>query len=61
MVARFGKILYIDLDVHHGDGVENAFSFTDKVLTFSIHKKEPGYFPGTGAQVLQFYLYRPSS
>lgn len=46
--ARFKRILYIDLDVHHGDGVENAFSATDKVVTFSIHKYEPGYFPGTG-------------
>eukprot|EP00092_Neocalanus_flemingeri_P032497 GFUD01035344.1.p1 GENE.GFUD01035344.1~~GFUD01035344.1.p1 ORF type:complete len:395 (+),score=158.33 GFUD01035344.1:106-1185(+) len=45
---RFRRILYIDLDVHHGDGVENAFSATDKVVTFSIHKYEPGYFPGTG-------------
>ena len=46
---RFRRILYIDLDVHHGDGVEDAFSATDKVATFSIHKYEPGYFPGTGA------------
>jgi len=45
----FKRILYIDLDCHHGDGVEEAFSSTDKVLTFSIHKYEPGYFPGTGS------------
>lgn len=47
---KFGKVLYIDLDVHHGDGVENAFSFTNQIFTFSIHKMEPGYFPGTGSQ-----------
>ena len=47
--TRFQRILYIDLDVHHGDGVEEAFSATDKVVTFSIHKYEPGFFPGTGA------------
>jgi len=47
---RFRRILYIDLDVHHGDGVEEAFSATDKVATFSIHKYEPGFFPGTGAE-----------
>jgi histone deacetylase 8 len=40
--------LYIDLDVHHGDGVENAFIYSDKVFTFSIHKYLPGFFPGTG-------------
>lgn len=44
----FDKVLYIDLDVHHGDGVENAFAFSPKVFTFSIHKHESGYFPGTG-------------
>ena len=46
--AKFKRILYIDLDIHHGDGVEEAFSSTDKVLTFSIHKLEPGFFPGSG-------------
>jgi len=49
--SRFKKILYVDLDVHHGDGVENAFSATNKVVTFSIHKHEPGYFPGTGSEL----------
>ena len=47
--STFKKILYIDLDVHHGDGVEEAFSSTNRVATFSIHKFEAGYFPGTGA------------
>lgn len=46
---HYDKILYIDLDVHHGDGVESAFSFSDKVFTFSMHKHTPGFFPGTGA------------
>ena len=45
---KYDKILYIDLDVHHGDGVENAFAFTKKVFTFSMHKYSFGYFPGTG-------------
>ncbi|CAK8672321.1 unnamed protein product [Clavelina lepadiformis] len=44
----FPKILYIDLDLHHGDGVEDAFCATDKVFTFSVHKFELGFFPGTG-------------
>lgn len=45
----YDKILYIDLDVHHGDGVENAFIFSDKVFTFSMHKYNLGFFPGTGS------------
>lgn len=45
----YDKILYIDLDLHHGDGVENAFIFSDKVFTFSMHKHTPGFFPGTGS------------
>ncbi|KAH3688223.1 hypothetical protein WICPIJ_000809 [Wickerhamomyces pijperi] len=45
---KFDKVAYIDLDLHHGDGVENAFKFSDKVLTISMHRKEMGFFPGTG-------------
>ena len=32
-----------------GDGVENAFAYSRKVFTLSLHKHEEGYFPGTGA------------
>ena len=46
---RFKRVLYIDLDIHHGDGVENAFAFSRKVFTLSFHKCEEGYFPGTGS------------
>lgn len=42
----FQKILYVDLDLHHGDAVENAFSHTSKVMTVSFHKYELGFFPG---------------
>ncbi|XP_064225057.1 histone deacetylase 8 isoform X3 [Aotus nancymaae] len=45
---KFERILYVDLDLHHGDGVEDAFSFTSKVMTVSLHKFSPGFFPGTG-------------
>ncbi|KAF9558607.1 Histone deacetylase 8 [Mortierella alpina] len=45
----FEKVMYIDLDVHHGDGVENAFQFTDKVLTVSLHHYAEGFYPGTGS------------
>ncbi|KAK4300799.1 hypothetical protein Pmani_027023 [Petrolisthes manimaculis] len=46
--SKFDKILYLDLDVHHGDGVENAFLFSTKVMTVSLHQYEVGFFPGTG-------------
>uniref|UniRef100_A0A8C4Q6W0 Histone deacetylase 8 n=1 Tax=Eptatretus burgeri TaxID=7764 RepID=A0A8C4Q6W0_EPTBU len=45
---QFQRVLYIDFDLHHGDGVEDAFSFTPKVVTLSFHKFSPGFFPGTG-------------
>lgn len=41
------RVLYIDIDVHHGDGVEEAFYTTDRVMTASFHKYGD-YFPGTG-------------
>ena len=40
-------MLYIDIDIHHGDGVEEAFYSTDRVMTASFHKFGD-YFPGTG-------------
>jgi acetoin utilization deacetylase AcuC-like enzyme len=46
--SKFSRILYVDLDVHHGDGVESAFLYTKRVVTLSLHKKETGFFPGTG-------------
>ncbi|XP_023653366.2 histone deacetylase 8 isoform X1 [Paramormyrops kingsleyae] len=45
---KYDRVLYIDVDLHHGDGVEDAFSFTSKVMTVSLHKFSPGFFPGTG-------------
>lgn len=42
------RVLYIDIDCHHGDGVEEAFFTTDRVLCVSFHKFGD-YFPGTGA------------
>lgn len=42
-----GRVLYVDLDAHHGDGVEAAFAHDARVLTVSIH--EEGRWPFTGA------------
>ena len=41
------RVVYIDCDIHHGDGVEEAFYTTDRVMTVSFHKFG-GFFPGTG-------------
>ncbi|CAM9185366.1 unnamed protein product, partial [Phaeothamnion confervicola] len=41
------RVLYIDIDIHHGDGVEEAFYCTDRVMTCSFHKYGD-FFPGTG-------------
>lgn len=43
------RVLYIDIDVHHGDGVEQAFWSTDRVMCVSFHKYDKEvFFPGTG-------------
>jgi acetoin utilization protein AcuC len=42
------RVLYIDLDVHHGDGVQALFWDDPGVLTFSIHESGRYLFPGTG-------------
>jgi acetoin utilization protein AcuC len=45
-----GRIAYVDVDVHHGDGVQAIFWDEPRVLTISIHQYDPGwFFPGTGA------------
>ncbi|KAI8851401.1 hypothetical protein BC829DRAFT_488211 [Chytridium lagenaria] len=41
------RVLYIDTDVHHGDGVEEAFFTSDRVMTVSFHKFGE-FFPGQG-------------
>lgn len=84
---KYERVLYVDVDLHHGDGrhgnegiepfriitsrwistqsnqirifvsprlppgVEDAFSFTSKVMTVSLHKFSPGFFPGPPPQI----------
>ena len=43
------KVVYVDIDAHHGDGVQNAFYETDQVLTISLHESGMFLFPGTGS------------
>jgi acetoin utilization protein AcuC len=42
------RIAYLDLDVHHGDGVQAAFYDDPRVLTISVHQTPLTLFPGTG-------------
>lgn len=42
------RLAYVDIDAHHGDGVEEAFYDTDEVLTVSLHETGRNLFPGTG-------------
>ena len=41
------------IDVHHGDGVEEAFCYSSSVLTISFHHFAPVFFPGSGALIDQ--------
>lgn len=47
-VAAGLRVAYIDLDAHHGDGVQAAFYDSPAVLTISIHEAGEFLFPGTG-------------
>jgi acetoin utilization protein AcuC len=42
------RIAYVDIDVHHGDGVQAAFWNDPRVLTISLHENPATLFPGTG-------------
>jgi acetoin utilization protein AcuC len=42
------RVAYVDVDVHHGDGVQAAFYDTDQVLTISLHQAGILFYPGTG-------------
>ena len=42
------RIAYVDIDVHHGDGVQAAFYDDPRVLTVSLHETPLALFPGTG-------------
>lgn len=45
--AGLSRVAYLDIDAHHGDGVQDAFAGDPRVLTISIH--EDGRWPRTGA------------
>lgn len=42
------RVVYVDLDAHHGDGVQEAFYTTDQVMTISIHENGKDFYPYSG-------------
>ncbi|HEV8306357.1 MAG TPA: acetoin utilization protein AcuC [Methylomirabilota bacterium] len=46
--ARGLRVAYVDIDAHHGDGVQAAFYESPDVLTISTHERGDRLFPGTG-------------
>lgn len=51
VLAEKGKrVLYLDVDVHHGDGVAYAFYDRSDVMTISLHESPKTLFPGTGSE-----------
>jgi acetoin utilization deacetylase AcuC-like enzyme len=48
LLKVFARVLYVDIDIHHGDGVEEAFFTSNRVMTVSFHRYGNDFFPGTG-------------
>lgn len=48
LIKKYKRVLYIDIDFHHGDGVENAFRESNRVMTLSFHRFGNNFFPGSG-------------
>ncbi len=48
LLEKFDRVAYVDIDVHHGDGVQWMFFDDPRVLTCSIHEEGRTLFPGTG-------------
>ena len=48
LADRGMRVAYVDIDAHHGDGVQAAFYESDQVLTISLHESGRFLFPGTG-------------
>jgi acetoin utilization protein AcuC len=48
LVNQGNRVAYVDIDAHHGDGVQHAFYESNQVLTISMHESGKYLFPGTG-------------
>ena len=48
LLGKGKRVAYVDIDAHHGNGVQDAFYDSDKVLTISLHESGETLYPGTG-------------
>ncbi len=48
LIQKNKRVAYLDIDAHHGNGVQDAFYDTDKVLKLSLHESGETLYPGTG-------------
>ena len=48
LAERGKRAVYVDLDAHHGDGVQNAFYDSDRIMTISLHQDPATLWPRTG-------------
>eukprot|EP00979_Chaetoceros_neogracilis_P017209 scaffold10190_cov294-Chaetoceros_neogracile.AAC.9 len=53
LIAAKKRVLYLDIDIHHADGVQGAFYDTDEVMTISIHRHAPGFFPSKAGSIME--------
>lgn len=49
MLKYYERVMYVDIDIHHGDAVEEAFYCSNRVFTLSFHKYGDDFFPKTGS------------
>ncbi|EAZ17744.1 hypothetical protein OsJ_33290 [Oryza sativa Japonica Group] len=54
LLGTFSRVIYVDIDAHHGDGVQDAFLDSNRVMTLSFHRygkitPHKNFFPGSGA------------
>lgn len=48
LLRVYVRVLYVDIDCHHGDGVEEAFFLSNRVMTVSFHQYGEDFYPGSG-------------
>ena len=48
LLRKYARVAYVDIDVHHGDGVQELFYEDPRVMTVSLHESGDTLFPGTG-------------
>ena len=51
LMRKGQRVAYVDIDAHHGNGVQDAFYETDKVLSISLHESGETLYPGAGFEV----------